>query len=174
LKELKASGNFKFVVLNFHEYLDALIGIRDLKKLKFNINLQNNLLTRSYGNNFKLYYNKPSKIKIKPRTRQLHCISYTKPDSDLFIPTKNINDVEIQEGLYKIHDGNINIVVENPTSIEQEIEIDDLGEELIEPEEIKPFCFQQDKGLKNLNNLIRMDHMNSKTTNDYQNLQKAH
>ncbi|KAK5648087.1 hypothetical protein RI129_002979 [Pyrocoelia pectoralis] len=135
-EEFKAFGTLKFIVLQFHEYFDALIGIRDLKKLKFNIDLQNDLLTRSDGNNFSLYYNKPSNIKVLPHSKQIHTVSYCKSNQDIFIQEQRLNKIILNEGLYKIYNGNVNIILGNTTNDEQEIEIDQLNEEPIDPEEV--------------------------------------
>jgi len=79
----------------------------------------------------------------------------------VFVPTGHFENIEVHEGLYKIFNGNINLVIENPTDYEQEIEIDNLQEETIDTNEVRPFHFPPNATLKNLNNLIRMEHMNA-------------
>jgi hypothetical protein len=56
--ELKTGKTLNFMLYDFHEFFDGIIGTRDLLKMKFVINLAEKLLTNKHGTNIPLYYRK--------------------------------------------------------------------------------------------------------------------
>ncbi|CAG9762730.1 unnamed protein product [Ceutorhynchus assimilis] len=127
--ELKPlTGNLEFVLYNFHDYFDGIIGIRDLRNLKLNIDTYNKILFNKtieiplhYRNEFNI-----QKIEIPPFTSVLKQIKTNLPNCEIIIPDFQSNDsLKIPSSLLKVHNGLTTIEISNPTNETQLALIDE-------------------------------------------------
>lgn len=121
-------GTLEFVLFNFHDYFDGIIGIRDLRKLGLNIDLRNKVL---YNKSIKIplhYRNEfdTQKLEIPAFSSILKQVKTNLNDGEILIPEISNSDASIiiPESLLKIQNGLVTLEIRNIHAQTQIFEID--------------------------------------------------
>lgn len=119
MSEYELKENLEFILYNFHDYFDGILGIRDLRKLKLNIDLNNRCLVNEtcviplfYREDFNL-----QKIEIPPNSIILKQINTDLEDNtDLLMPHINNKIIEILPCILKVKDSTVPLEIRNLTN----------------------------------------------------------
>ena len=162
----------KFYIFNFHNNFDCLLGIDNLKILKANVDLQNNMLVTPSSKIKIFYYNIPenynNNLVTQPKTEQIIKIPIQNvANVDVITPYKIFDDLEIPECLTKAKNHEVICSILNKTEKEKSVEFS---------EPLKVINYKNlessSNNIQNLNNLnsekikfdiskIKTEHMNS-------------
>lgn len=185
--ELKPlTGDLEFVLFNFHEYFDGIIGTRDLRELGLNINFENKTLYNDFVQ-IPLHYRTEfnlQKIEVPPCSSILKRIRTNLPNSEFLIPSLKLDKIIIPESLIEIKDGTVVLEFINSTN---QTEIATLSENFLESfankfdsQSYECFNIEQITSHQPTENsdfdfsLIRSNHLNSEEKNALKQLLKKH
>lgn len=149
--EFNSPGNINYILFDFHEYFDGIIGLKELLKFKAHIDFVNKKLI---SNNFELpiYFREPQKenykISINAHEVAKIKIPVDQKNSEVIIPKQNINKLYIPETLSKAENGYATAKVFNHTNKE-------ITLKLKEPIKTVPFknCLKRKFLLNQFNNI---------------------
>lgn len=166
----------EFVLFNFHNYFDGIIGIRDLRKLDLNIDLKNKRLFNKRVS-IPLHYRDEfdtQKIEIPPQSTEIKRLKINLPDCTVLIPEISNEDksIIIPASILKIQDEFTHLEIINTGSKTKmfEINTDFLTPFVSNFNEIEYECFSIDQILTSNNKddsnkdapypKLRTDHLN--------------
>lgn len=177
LKEYNINTPLEFILFNFHDYFDGILGIRDLRKLNLNIDFVNQRLCNKKIS-IPLQYRQDfttQKVEIPANTSVLKKIFTTLPDdTELFFPAIKNKILEIPASLLRVENGFVTLEMRNlldhsiliafsPHDIESKCSLFFEEEhELFNIEQISEANTHQEieKPKSNDFSLIRSDHLN--------------
>lgn len=116
LSEYGLNAELEFILFNFHDYFDGIIGIRDLRKLNLNIDLTNKRLFNDsteiplvYRDEFNI-----QKIEIPPLSIVIKNINTNIPDeTEIFMPHLHNKVIEIPASLLLVRNGTVPLEIRN-------------------------------------------------------------
>lgn len=119
LSEFGVKNELEFILYNFHDYFDGILGIRDLRKLNLNIDISNKKLFNEileiplkYRDDFSV-----QKIEIPPFSSVLKQINTNILDNtEIMMPHIKTNFVEVLPSLLIVQDNRVPIEIRNLTS----------------------------------------------------------
>jgi hypothetical protein len=117
--EFCSNDTFRFLLYDFHDFFDGIIGLRDLLKLKLSIDLTNNRLI-SDSLIIPLYFRQPDEKSFTFSIDAHEVIKIKLPvdclQGDIIIPEQKIKDLYVPETLTSADNGFANTEVHNNTS----------------------------------------------------------
>ncbi|CAH0560391.1 unnamed protein product [Brassicogethes aeneus] len=95
MPELCSNNNITFILFDFHNFFDGIIGLKELINLKFTIDLINKQLI-NHRTRIPIFYRNPKLERYKISLNALEVASVkipvSTPNDDIIIPEQNIND----------------------------------------------------------------------------------
>lgn len=165
-----------FILFDFHEYFDGIIGIRDLRNLNLNLDLNAKLLYNKYIT-IPLQYRKDfnsQKIEIPSNSSVIKRIRTILPNGDILIPDlSGLNDkVVIPASLLSVQDGHVKLEFINTSNYSQIFTINEnfLNDFKLQFNEDNYECYNMEQIINTHNNInntsldldndLRLNHLN--------------
>lgn len=116
--EFNSNHNIRYILFDFHDYFDGVIGLDDLRKMNLNINLTNQKLT---GNDIEIpfKYRETAETKlsfsVNPNERTMKKLPVNIINGEILINELYLGQLRIPEILTRAENGFAIIEVQNPT-----------------------------------------------------------
>ncbi|XP_076271644.1 uncharacterized protein LOC143203410, partial [Rhynchophorus ferrugineus] len=129
---LGISQSVNFVLYSFHDYFDGILGIKDLKRLNLNINLEENLLYNDYLR-IPFYFREDFStfiVEIPPNTiKNTRLFTNLPEESSWYIHEYKTDQLTIQPTIVTIKNNSFCVDIKNPTNKHQSIRHSHLNHE---------------------------------------------
>lgn len=116
LQEFGINNELEFILYNFHDYFDGIIGLRDLRKLGLDVKLSEQKLCNNFTE-IPLYYREDfdlQKIEIPPTSIIVKNIYTNLPEGpELFFPHIHNGTVEIPPSLLLVKNSTVPLEIRN-------------------------------------------------------------
>ncbi|KAK9877350.1 hypothetical protein WA026_017747, partial [Henosepilachna vigintioctopunctata] len=168
----------EFVLFEFHDYFDGILGMRDIRRMNLNIDPTNNILFNNQINipfKYRNQFNTQS-FEIPPHTSIMKKLKTSLPNGEVIIPDLSANSIKIFNSILKINNGYTNLEFTNPTSKTQLVKID---ENFLQPfaksfDSSQYECFHIDEISPPRNSTIKSDFDFSLIRTDHMNIEEKH
>ena len=175
-KEFNQDGLLKFLIFKFHNFFDGLLGLDTLLQLNAKIDLENKILVTK--NSVVEIHFKPNEssdvLNVPAQSKILAKLPVNKLDGDIILNTIELKpDVFISQGIYRAINGYSTVEITNYSESDENI----LLEESLQSTEYQPEEYLELNNLhitpeeektterKNIEHLLRTDHLNREEKN---------
>ncbi|XP_055840663.1 uncharacterized protein LOC129908283 [Episyrphus balteatus] len=175
-KEFNQDGLLKFLIFKFHNFFDGLLGLDTLLQLNAKIDLENKILVTK--NSVVEIHFKPNEssdvLNVPAQSKILAKLPVNKLNGDIILNTIELKpDVFISQGIYRAINGYSTVEITNYSESDENI----LLEESLQSTEYQPEEYlelnnlhitpEEDKTTerKNIEHLLRTDHLNREEKN---------
>jgi hypothetical protein len=175
--ELNNDKIIEFLLFDFHEYFDGILGLKDLREMKLSINLVDKILTNGIMK-IPFYYRQPDETSHTVSLNSHEILKTKLPvncnNGDVIILEQTINDLYIPETLTTAKDGFALMEIHNRTDSRidlilfeplKTVHFSESNKERFEIFHVEQFFPETKKRMCNktsrIENLIRTDHLNT-------------